>query len=84
MFDIPETKRDGRVGFMQKIQSMGFQLLQQSVWVHPFESKDKVFIASSHYGVTEWVTYIQTDHIDNDKELRRRFRSQLSLCKVSN
>jgi len=79
MFDIPETKRDARVGFTRKMQEMGFQILQQSVWIHPFESKPEVYSASSFYGVDKWVTYIVTDHIDNEKTLVRRFKLLLRL-----
>lgn len=74
MFDIPEQKRDARIGFTRKIQEMGFQLLQQSVWIHPFQCKEEIFFVADHFGVRRWTTYIITDHIDNDSELRQRFR----------
>ena len=51
MFDIPETKREGRVMFTKKLQDLGFQLLQQSVWVHPYEAKDVVYIVARQFGV---------------------------------
>lgn len=77
MFDIPETNRQSRVGFTNKIQSMGFQLLQQSVWLYPFECREVIFVASDYYGVKRWVTYIETEHIDNEIQLRRRFQQIL-------
>ncbi|MBP6962125.1 hypothetical protein KBB49_01165 [Candidatus Saccharibacteria bacterium] len=77
MFDIPETKREGRVMFTRRLQDLGFQLLQQSVWIHPYEAKDVVYIVARHFGVEEFVTYIETSHIDNNRILEQRFKSVL-------
>lgn len=83
VFDIPETNRDGRVLLTSKLQALGYQLLQQSLWIHPFESKDVVYAITERYGVTEWVTYLQTSNIDNEEKLLVRFRDVLgSSCLI--
>jgi DNA-binding transcriptional regulator PaaX len=74
LFDIPEQKRANRVGFTRKLQELGFQILQQSIWIYPYEAKDEVYIVAKHHRVEEWVTYIITSHIDNDEKLKARFK----------
>jgi DNA-binding transcriptional regulator PaaX len=77
LFDIPEENRQSRVGFTQKLQALGFQLLQQSVWIYPYEAKNEVFLVAHYHGVEKWVTYITTSHIDNQDKLKTRFKSIL-------
>lgn len=74
MFDIPETKRESRVLFTRKIQQLGYQILQQSVWIHPFESKIEIEIVAARLGIEKEVTYMVTTHIDNEKRLMHRFK----------
>ena len=76
-FDIPESKRAARVGFTRKIQSLGAQILQQSVWVHPFDCEEIIFKVAKHFDVLEWVTYVETAHISNEAELKKRFKKIL-------
>lgn len=80
IFDIPEVHRDGRGMLTRKLQELGFQLLQQSVWIHPFESKKIIYVVAKHYGVAEWVTYFETSNIDNEEKLLERFKTALSKC----
>jgi len=37
IFDIPERKRDLRDIFRENLQLLGYRMLQQSVWVCPFD-----------------------------------------------
>ena len=37
IFDIPEKKRKYREGFRKLLYSLGFQKLQKSVWISPYE-----------------------------------------------
>jgi len=77
-FDIPEISRTRRVALTNKIRLLGFQPLQQSIWVHPFACKDVIELVCSKYGVTTWVSYIVTEHIDHEKKLIDRFSAILS------
>ncbi len=80
MFDVPEEKRESRVVFIRKLQELGYQLLQQSVWIHPFASKEEVYVAARHVGIEAYVTYMSTDYIDNSDVLEKRFRELLKTC----
>ncbi len=73
LFDIPETKRDARAALTNMLRSLGFQLLQQSVWIHPFPCREQVETLCVRYGVAQWVSYIETSHIDHDHILQKRF-----------
>lgn len=77
IFDIPEDKRSQRIMFTNKIKSLGFQHLQQSVWIHPFPCKDIVARSSEEYAVSKYITYIETSHIDNNIQLVDRFKNVL-------
>lgn len=78
MFDIPEVQRDARIALTAKLQLLGFQILQQSVWIHPFPCKEEVSLVVSEYDVSQWVTYLETSHIENDHRLIKRFSGVLS------
>lgn len=73
MFDIPETQRESRKFLIHKAKDMGMQLLQRSVWIHPYPFKDEITIIANHLGVNKWITYIEISHIDNEELLIKRF-----------
>ena len=75
LFDIPEDMHRARRDFTAKIRLMGYQYLQQSVWVHPFESRREVSVVSEKLEVSKYVTYIVTSHIDHEGVLIDRFKT---------
>lgn len=77
LFDIPEKNRDRRIALTTKIKHLGFQPLQQSIWIHPFACKEEITTVCSKYGVEQWVTYIETNHIDHEEKLVQRFNHLL-------
>lgn len=77
MFDIPASHDRARRPFTAKIRLLGFQPLQQSVWIYPFACKDEVALVARTYRVDQFVTYIETNHIDHEEKLKTRFESIL-------
>lgn len=73
-FDIPEQTRDRRVLLTQKLRLLGFQKLQQSIWVHPFPCRDVIEAVTETIDIRKFVTYIEISEIDGDKHLRERFK----------
>lgn len=57
IFDIAELKKSYREAFRGKLKQLGFQPLQKSVWVHPFDCRAEVELLREFFGL-------------NDKELR--------------
>lgn len=77
-FDIPEERRLGRRQLISKLKEIGFQQLQQSVWVHPFPSRTEIEIIAAEYKVQKYVSYIEATGLDSDNLLRKRFKAILS------
>lgn len=74
LFDIPETKRTARNNLILKLKELGFTQLQRSVWVHPFHCRQEVETISIMYNLAKYITYLETDHIDSQDKLKKRFR----------
>lgn len=77
MFDIPADNNSARAKFTRQLRKLGLQPLQQSVWVHPYPCRDAVTLVAETYGISRYVTYIETKHIDQDQYLKQRFESVL-------
>lgn len=76
-FDIPEEKKTKRQAFTNKLRQLDFQTLQYSIWIHPFPCKQIVEVIAETAEVRQFVTYVEVEHIDNDKVLRERFNNLL-------
>ena len=73
LFDIPVTQKFVRSTFVNQLRQLGLQPLQQSVWIHPFPCREEISIVASNHGIEQYITYIETKHIDQDELLRVRF-----------
>lgn len=77
MFDVPKKHDASRRPFVAKIRRLGFQPLQQSVWVYPFACREEVVLVARHFKIENFVTYIETSHIDHEEKLQLRFKKML-------
>jgi CRISPR-associated endonuclease Cas2 len=75
LFDIPEEQKRARRLFTDKIKQLGYRYLQQSVWVHPFESRREITLVAEKLDISRFVTYIITAHIDHEAVLIDRFKT---------
>jgi DNA-binding transcriptional regulator PaaX len=75
MFDIPEEMHKTRRDFTAKLRLLGYKYLQQSVWIHPFESRREIGVVCEKLGISKYVTYIVTAHIDHESILIDRFKT---------
>lgn len=73
IFDIPETKKKVRDEIRTVFKEAGFQRLQDSVWVYPYDCEDIIGLLKTDYGVGKHMLYIIADQIENDKYLRMDF-----------
>lgn len=78
-YDIPEKSKLGRNALTAKLRDLGFYQLQRSVWVHPFPCRPIIEKVTAHYGLERYVGYIETAHIDNQKDLIKKFPSTLNI-----
>ncbi len=73
IFDIPEKKRKIRDQIRTLFKSAGFYLLQDSVWVYPYDCEDVLTLLKSDLGVGKNILYLIVDELENDKRLRESF-----------
>src|SRR3989344_9230322 len=73
IFDIPERKKKIRDEIRKILTAAGFQRLQDSVWVYPYDCEDIIGLLKMDYGISRDMLYIIADQIENDKYLRMDF-----------
>lgn len=73
IFDIPEKKKKVRRRISALLGQAGFEMLQKSVWVFPYNCEDIIGLLKTDFGVGKNVLYLIVDEIENDKDLRRKF-----------
>lgn len=72
-FDIPEKRKHVRDRLCSLMRQCGFVLLQNSVWVYPYECEEFVALAKAELRLGGSVLYLVVESIDNEDVLRARF-----------
>jgi DNA-binding transcriptional regulator PaaX len=72
-FDIPEDHKRARDALRHKLQHLGFQELQKSIFVLPYECENELNFIVEFFKVRKYVRYGVLDSIDNDVQLRKSF-----------
>ncbi len=73
IFDIPNNKKLSRDVLRGKLRNLGFILLQESVFIHPFECKKEINFITNNYFIQPYVKYILADILDGDGDLINKF-----------
>lgn len=74
-FDIIHLKKVHRDAFRGKLKELGFQPLQKSVWIHPFNCRDEVGLLRDFFGLTKKdIRLLVTENIEEDKEFKDLFK----------
>lgn len=73
-FDVPEKERHKRNCLSHKLRLLGYQQLQYSIWIHPFESRAEIEAVCDFLCVRKYVSYVEITDIDSQKELKKRFK----------
>lgn len=63
VFDIPESKREARNVFRNKLKDLGFYQLQKSVFVSPYECREEVDFLRQELDIAPFVNYILAKEI---------------------
>lgn len=74
MFDIPESKKQGRDALASKLKRLGFYPLQKSVFIHPYECKDEIDFIVELFELRPYVRFLRVKDIDVALDLKHRFR----------
>jgi len=73
IFDIPNKKRVARDVLRQKLKEMDFQILQESVFIHPYPCEKEIEVIKSVYEIWPYVNLIIAEKIDNENKLKEKF-----------
>ncbi len=73
IFDIPEKKKRIREQIRNMFITIGFQRLQDSVWVYPYDCEDVVGLLKADFGVGGDILYMIVDEIEGDVRLLQKF-----------
>ena len=73
IFDIPDKKRRIRDQIRELFKSAGFYLLQESVWVYPYDCEDIIALLKTDFGVGKNLLYLIVEELENDRYLREEF-----------
>ncbi len=72
-YDLKGATSTLRARLRELLKSFGFVLLQQSVWVYPYDCEDVIFILKRELRLGGSLLYIIADQIENDGKLRTHF-----------
>lgn len=73
MFDIPEKRAGVRQRVRTLVTGFGFQRLQDSVWVFPYDCEDVIALLKTQLKIGTEVLYVIADAIEYDAPIRKRF-----------
>ncbi len=73
IFDIPDRKRAFRDVLRSRLERLGFVLLQESVFIFPFECKSEIDYICEYYLIKPYLKYIIADILEGDQGLIEEF-----------
>jgi DNA-binding transcriptional regulator PaaX len=74
VFDIPEKRKGLRQKVRNTLITIGFERLQDSVWVYPYDCEDLIMLLKADFHVGDDMLYMIVDSIERDKDLRDHFQ----------
>lgn len=75
IFDISQLKKIYREAFRGKLKELGFYPLQKSVWIHPFNCKDEIWLLKDFFGLNDSeLRLVIAEDIGPDTELKKFFK----------
>lgn len=74
IFDIPSKKNKSRNILRLNLRQIGFVQLQKSVWVYPYRCSELIKLVKNHFHLGKEVTYMIVDKIEDDLQLKNKFK----------
>ncbi len=74
VFDIPERSKDKRSLLRGLLKKNDFYKLQASVYINPHPLNREAVRYLKESGLIDYIRLIKVEEMDNDKDLRKRFR----------
>ncbi len=73
IFDIPERKKRARKLFHLKLKEMGLYLLQDSVFITPYECRKEIEYLRNYLFIAPHVQYLLVKNLDDKEKIKRYF-----------
>lgn len=73
IFDIQETKKGKRDRMRRNLARLGFEKLQNSIWVYPYECEALITLLKKDCQIDKEVLYIVSENIPGDGWIRKKF-----------
>ena len=73
IFDIPERRRKLRLHVRTTLTQLGFERLQDSVWIYPYDCEDLITLFKVDMRVGNDLRYMVVDKLENDTAFRAHF-----------
>ncbi|MEK7147873.1 MAG: hypothetical protein AAB758_01090 [Patescibacteria group bacterium] len=73
IFGIPEKLKSVRDDLTKLMRQAGFERLQDSVWVYPYDCEDVLTLLKTDMKIGKHLLYLIVDELENDKYLREQF-----------
>ena len=76
IFDVPEKKKIIRDALRRKIQELGFQELQKSVFVYPYPCFKEIETVTNFFRAKKFIKQFTVANFDQEteKQLRGKFK----------
>lgn len=72
IFDIPKKHR-GRNALREKLKTLDFYQLQESIWVCPYPCFTEIEFLVELFNLYPYVNYLEATHVKNDAKLKKHF-----------
>lgn len=76
-FDIPEKYKKQRDFLCQKLKALNFYLIQESVFIHPFDCEQEIEFLREVLEIPHQVKTGVLEKVENEKDLKRIFKNLL-------
>lgn len=73
IFDIPDRRRNVRDKVRSTLRMIGFERLQDSVWIHPYDCEDHMTLLKADFKIGREMLYMVVDALEGDDWLRKKF-----------
>lgn len=73
IYDVENSKKRLRDVFRAALKSLGFLLLQESVWIYPYPCENQIAFLKEYYGVGSEVLYVVATTLEDDSPYKTYF-----------
>lgn len=77
IFDIHEENKHTRDLIRKRLKNLGFILLQDSVWLYPYDCEEIIEILKTAHRVRHDVHYLLVERMAQDRKFRRYFNLEI-------